>query len=82
MNFSAFFSNDNISKRERSMLTIAILASQGNLDELKLHLQACKNTNTSPDDLIEVMMHVAIYSGIPKANTAIKLVKEELKDWK
>ena len=80
--WGSIWSNDNISKRERSMLTIAILASQGNLDELKLHLQACKNTNTSTDDLIEVMMHVAIYSGIPKANTAIKLIKEELKDWK
>ena len=71
-----------IFQKEKDHVKIAILASQGNLDELKLHLQACKNTNTSPDDIIEVMMHVAIYSGIPKANTAIKLVKEELKDWK
>ncbi len=79
--WGSVWSNDNLSKRERSMITLAILASQGNFDELKLHLKACKNTKTSANDIIEVMMHVGIYAGIPKANTAFKLIKEELKNW-
>ena len=75
------WSNPKLSKRERSMLTLAILASQGNHDELKLHIAACKNTGTSPGDMIATMMHVAIYAGLPKANLAIKLIKEETKIW-
>ena len=76
------WSNDNLTKRERSIITLAILASLGNLDEFKLHLKACKNTKTLTSDIMEVMMHVAVYAGIPKANSAIKLIKEELKGWK
>ncbi len=75
------WSDPKLSKRERSMLTLAILASQGNYDEFKLHVRACKNTKTSPEDMIRVMMHVAIYAGLPKANAAIKLIKEEIKFW-
>ena len=54
------WSDPKLSKRERSMLTLAILASQGNHEELKLHIAACKNTGTSPGDMIATMMHVAI----------------------
>ena len=75
------WSDPKLSKRERSMLTLAILASQGNHEELKLHIAACKNTGTSPGDMIATMMHVAIYAGLPKANLAIKLIKEETKIW-
>ena len=63
------WSNDNLTKREINHY-IGILASQGNLDEFKLHLKACKNTKTSPSDIMEVMMHVAVYAGIPRANSA------------
>ena len=75
------WSDPQLSKRERSMLTIAILASQGNHEELKLHIAACKNTGTSLGDMIATMMHVAIYAGLPKANSAIRLIKEEIKFW-
>ena len=75
------WSSPKLSKRERSMLTLVILASQGSYEEFKLHVKACKNTETSPDDMIEAMMHVAIYAGLPKANSAIKLIKEEIKLW-
>ena len=75
------WSSPNLSKRERSMLTLAILASQGSHEEFKMHIKACKNTQTSLQDMIETMMHVAIYAGLPKANSAIKLIKEEAEFW-
>lgn len=75
------WSNDTLTKRERSMLTIALLAAGGNLDELRLHIKACTNTKTSAQDMMEALMHVAIYAGVPKANSAIKILKEEITDW-
>ena len=75
------WSSTQLTKRERSMLTLALLAAGGNLDELRIHIRACRNTNTSASDIIEAMMHGAIYAGVPKANSAIQIVKEETADW-
>lgn len=70
------WSRDTLSLRERSMLTIALLAGLGNYDELTLHLRAIRNTGASREDVLEALLHVAIYAGVPRANHAIKLAKE------
>lgn len=72
------WSRDTISKRERSMLTIALLAGLGNDHELAMHIRATSNTGASADDIMEVLLHVAIYAGVPRANHAIKIAKETL----
>lgn len=70
------WSRDTISLRERSMLTIALLAGLGNDHELAMHIRATANTGASQDDVIEALLHVAIYAGVPRANHAIKIAKE------
>jgi len=67
-----------IPNRERSMMTLAILAALGNWEEFELHLRATANTGASPEDVREVLMHVAAYAGIPRANTAVRIVREVL----
>ncbi|MFB9265416.1 4-carboxymuconolactone decarboxylase [Bradyrhizobium erythrophlei] len=62
--------------RERSLMTIALLAGLGNYEELALHLRATRNTGASEDDVMEALLHVAIYAGVPRANHAIKIAKE------
>lgn len=70
------WSRDTISLRERSMLTIALLAGLGNHEELALHIRATANTGASREDVMEALLHVAIYAGVPRANHAIKIAKE------
>lgn len=70
------WARDTITARERSMLTIALLAGLGNDHELALHLRATANTGASQDDVLEALLHVAIYAGVPRANHAIKIAKE------
>jgi 4-carboxymuconolactone decarboxylase len=70
------WSRGTISLRERSMLTIALLAGLGNDHELALHLRATRNTGASESDVLEALLHVAIYAGVPRANHAIKIAKE------
>ncbi len=72
------WSRDTITKRERSMMTLALLAGLGNFEELALHTRATANTGASRDDIMEAMLHVAIYAGVPRANHAIKVVKQVL----
>ena len=61
--------------RERSMLTIALLAGLGNDHELALHIRATANTGASEADVMETLLHVAVYAGIPRANHAIAIAK-------
>lgn len=70
------WARDTISLRERSMLTIALLAGLGNDHELALHIRATANTGASETDVMEALMHVAIYAGVPRANHAIKIARE------
>ncbi len=70
------WANDIISRRERSMLTLALLAATGNFEEIPMHIRASANTGASKDDVMQAFMHVAVYAGVPKANHAIKLAKE------
>ena len=69
------WADDTISRRERSMLTLALLAAMGNFEEIPMHIRATAQTGASPEDVMQAFQHVAIYCGVPKANHAIKLAK-------
>ena len=69
------WSSDAITPRERSMLTLALLAALGNSDEIAMHIRATANTGASKRDVLEAFQHVAIYAGVPRANTALKIAK-------
>jgi len=73
--WGTLWADDTISKRDRSLLTLSLLAATGNFDEISMHIRACQNTGATPDEVMQVFMHVAVYAGVPNANHAIKLAK-------
>ena len=73
--WGTLWSDDTISRRDRSMLTLALLAATGNFEEIPMHIRATANTGASQNDVLQAFMHVAVYAGVPKANHAIKLAK-------
>ena len=68
------------SKRDRSIVTVALLAGLGHYDEMAMHIRATARTGATIDDIREVILHVAIYAGVPTANAAIKIAKQALAD--
>jgi 4-carboxymuconolactone decarboxylase len=64
--------------RTRSLITIAMLAALGRIEELELHVRATRNTGATADEVKEVLMQVAIYAGIPAANSAFRIAKAAL----
>lgn len=70
------WAGDGITRRERSMLTLGLLAAMGNFEEIPMHIRATARTGASPTDVQEVFQHVAIYCGVPRANHALKLARE------
>ena len=74
--WGTLWADETISMRERSMLTLALLAACGNYEEIPMHIRACSRTGASPEDVMQALLHVAVYAGVPKANRAIKIAKE------
>lgn len=70
------WASDGISNRERSMLTLALLAALGNFEEIPMHIRATTRTGASKQDVLEAFQHVAIYAGVPRANHALKLARQ------
>ncbi|QWW70617.1 4-carboxymuconolactone decarboxylase [Rhizobium sp. WYJ-E13] len=70
------WSRPELTKRERSMITIALLAALGQDEEVAMHVRATANTGASREDIREALLHVAIYAGVPAANHAIKIAKQ------
>lgn len=70
------WSRPAFSKRERSIVTIALLAALGQDDEVAMHVRATANTGATRADIREALLHVAIYAGVPAANHAIKIAKQ------
>lgn len=66
----------DLDKRTRSLVTIAILAALGR-EELALHLHASRNIGVDPHEIAEVLLHVAVYAGVPAANSAFAMAKKE-----
>jgi 4-carboxymuconolactone decarboxylase len=60
----------------RHLLTITILATLGREHELTMHLRATRNTGVTPEQLKEAFLHVAVYAGVPAANSAISIAKK------
>lgn len=76
------WSRPDWSKRERSMVTIALLAALGHYEEMAMHIRATARTGATEDDIREALLHVAIYAGVPAANQAIRVAKQALADVK
>lgn len=70
------WSRPELTKRERSLITIALLAALGQDDEVAMHVRATANTGATREDIREALLHVAIYAGVPAANHAIKIARK------
>ena len=73
--WGSVWSRPGLDRRTRSMLVIALMAALGHEDELAMHFRATRNTGATADDVKEVLLMVAVYAGVPAANTAIRIAK-------
>jgi 4-carboxymuconolactone decarboxylase len=67
-----------LSRPERSMITLAVLAALGRDEELALHVRAGVRNGLTPADIREVLLQVAVYAGVPAANRAFAIAAKTL----
>lgn len=79
--FGEVWSRNNLSLRDRSLVTITSLISQGITDSsLTYHLQEAKKNGITRTEAVEIITHIAFYAGWPKAWAAFRLAKDVWKD--
>ncbi len=69
------WAREGIDRRTRHLITLAVLAALGRQEELELHLRATRNSGVTQEELIEAFLQVAVYAGVPAANTAFATAK-------
>lgn len=74
--FGEVWERPGLSKRDRSLITVATLVALYRTDQLKGHLQRALYNGVTKDELIEAITHLAFYAGWPTAMTAARLAKE------
>ena len=74
--FGDVWQRDELSPRDRSLITVAALIANGNTAQLSSHLNLAKTNGLSESELAEVMIHLAFYTGWPRAISAILVAKE------
>ena|SRR6516225_7403897 len=74
--FGMFWSRPGLAVRDRSLITVAVLATLGKPDELRAHLVGARNVGLSEEELIEALMHVGVYVGVPTGVNALKVAAE------
>lgn len=78
--WGSVWSRPGLTARERSLITISLMAALGHEEELALHLRATRNTGATENDIKEVLLHTAVYAGVPAANAAFRIAKEIVKE--
>ncbi len=74
--FGKIWSRPGLPIRDRSLITVAMLAALGKTGELRGHLMGARNLGISQEELVEVLMQVAVYAGVPAANEALNVAAE------
>ena len=76
--FGDVWERPELSKRDRSLVTVAALVALNRPDQLRFHLGRALENGVTPEELIEAITHLAFYSGWPCAVTAMAVAKEQL----
>jgi len=74
--FDDVWERPELSKRDRSLITVAALVAMNRPDQLRFHLGRAVENGVKEEELIEAITHLAFYSGWPNAMTAILIAKE------
>lgn len=78
--FDEVWERTDLSKRDRSLITVAALTAMGTMDQLKFHLGFALKNGVTADELKEAMLNLAFYSGWPNGMGAMSVLKNVIKD--
>jgi 4-carboxymuconolactone decarboxylase len=76
--WGSVWTRDGLDRRTRSAITLALLAALGRENELATHVRAARRNGLTAEEIGEVLLHTAIYAGVPAANAAFAVAQRVL----
>ena len=76
----SMYAREKLPHQTRQLVTVAALTVLSRPEELKLHIAAALNVGCSPGEIAETIFQTLVYGGVPAANTALKVLREVLKE--
>ena len=74
------WTRDQLDRRTRSAITLAVLTALGREQELELHVRAARRIGLTPEEIGEVLLHTGVYAGVPAANAAFAIAQRVLEE--
>jgi 4-carboxymuconolactone decarboxylase len=74
--YADIWERPQLSKRDRSLITVAALMTKGQPEELRIHLEFARKNGVSKEELIEAITHLAFYAGWPNAVSATRIAED------
>jgi 4-carboxymuconolactone decarboxylase len=78
--WGSVWAREGLDRRTRSCITLALMCALGHQDELAMHVRAALRNGLTAADISEVLLHTAVYAGVPAANSALKIAKTVLEE--
>jgi 4-carboxymuconolactone decarboxylase len=78
--WGAVWTRPGLDRRMRSAITVAVLTALGREQELELHLRAAVRNGLTESELAEILIHTAVYAGVPAANSAFATAQRVLNE--
>jgi 4-carboxymuconolactone decarboxylase len=78
--WGSVWTREGLDRRTRSAITLAILAALGREHELAMHVRAARRNGLTTEEIGEVLLHSAVYAGVPAANAAFAVARRVLEE--
>jgi 4-carboxymuconolactone decarboxylase len=78
--WAGVWTREGLDRRTRSCITLAILTTLRAEDEIEMHVHAALRNGLTPEEIREVLLHTAVYAGVPAANAAFAIAQRVLDD--
>ena len=76
--WGSVWAREGLDRRTRSAITLGVLTALGREQELALHVRAARTNGMTPEEISEVLLHTAVYAGVPTANAAFAIAQRVL----
>ena len=78
--WGAVWTREGLDRRMRSAITLAVLTALGSEQELAMHVRAARTNGLTPEEISEVLLHTAVYAGLPRGNAAFAVAQRVLEE--
>jgi 4-carboxymuconolactone decarboxylase len=78
--WGSVWTREGLDRRTRSAVTLSVLAALGRENEIEMHVRGALRNGLTPTEISEVLLHTAIYAGVPAANAAFAIAQRVIEE--